>query len=86
MVNYTITATSSDGSRNITVPASEVDGSTTVNVGGLDVCTRTYSFTVAPETSEGTGPRSESVGHDAGMDQNSKISLIQNKYLFQLQV
>ena len=61
MVNYIITATSSDGSRNITLPASEVNGSTPVNVGGFDVCTRTYSFTVVPETSEGTGVKSASV-------------------------
>ena len=54
-------ATSSDGSRNITVPASEVDGSTPVNVGGFDVCTRTYSFTVAPVISQGTGTRSAGV-------------------------
>ena len=64
VVNYTITATSSDGSRNITVPASEVDGSTPVNVGGFDVCTRTYTLYAAPVTSEGAGPRSDSVGHD----------------------
>ena len=61
VVNYIITATSSDGSRNITMPASEVDGSSPVNVGGFDACTRTYSFTVVPETSEGTGVRSASV-------------------------
>ena len=58
VVNYIITATSSDGSRNITVPASVVDGSTPVNVGGFDVCTVAYNITVAPETSEGTGMES----------------------------
>ena len=61
VVNYVITATSSDDSRDITVPASEVDGFIPVNVGGFDACTRAYSFTVAPVTSEGTGMRSASV-------------------------
>ncbi len=61
VLNYIITATSSDGSRTITVPASGVDGSTPVNEGGFDVCTVMYSFTVAPVTSEGTGPSSSSV-------------------------
>ena len=56
VVNYIITATSSDGSRNI-----NVDGSTPVNVDGFDVCATTYIFTVVPETSGGTGPRSASV-------------------------
>ena len=43
------------------MPASEVDGSTTVNVGGFNLCARRYSFTVAPVTREGTGPTSASV-------------------------
>ena len=61
-LNYTITATSSDGSRNITVPASEVDGSTPVNVGGFnDLCSKNYTFTVAPRTTAGTGPMSDMV-------------------------
>ena len=60
VVNYIITATSTDGSRIVTVPASEVDRSTPVNVDGFDVCTRTYSFTVAPVISQGIGMRSAS--------------------------
>ena len=66
VVYYTITATSSDGSTsmNITLPASEVDGST-LNVNGFDVCTRTYNFTVTPETIVGIGPRS--AGVDSGI-------------------
>lgn len=59
--NYTITATNSSGSRNITVPASKVNESTPVRVGGFDVCARTYRFTVTPETNEGSGLRSISI-------------------------
>jgi hypothetical protein len=47
---YTITATSSDGSRGFIVPASRVDGSTPVNVGGFNVCGANHKFTVAPVT------------------------------------
>jgi hypothetical protein len=62
VVNYTITATSGGVSRDITVPAGQVDGSTPVNVGGFNVCGANHSFTVAPVTSDGqTGPRSDSV-------------------------
>ena len=53
VVNYIITATSSDGSRNITVPAGQVDGSTPVNVDGFNVCGANHTFTVVPVTSDG---------------------------------
>jgi hypothetical protein len=60
--NYTITATSGGVSRNITVSADDVDGSTPVNVGVFNVCGANHSFTVAPVTSNGqTGPSSDSV-------------------------
>jgi hypothetical protein len=60
VVNYTITATSGGVSRDITVPAGQVDGSTPVNVGGFNVCGANHSFTVAPVTSDGlTGPNSD---------------------------
>ena len=61
MNNYTITATSGDGStKYVSVPASEVNGSTPLNVGGFTVCTRAYTFTVAPEIIEENGPRTGS--------------------------
>ena len=64
VVNYTITATSSDDSRDITVLPREVDGSTPVIVGGFsDVCTQTYNFTILPVTSDSrTGPSFTSSG------------------------
>jgi hypothetical protein len=62
VVNYIITATSGGVSRNITVPAGQVDGSTPVNVDGFNVCGANHSFAVAPVTSDGqAGPRSDSV-------------------------
>jgi hypothetical protein len=73
--NYTITAASSDGNRNVTVPADAVGGSTPVNVDGFNLCTTTYTFTVALVTSDGqTGPASASV--DYGMPGISGMSLI----------
>jgi hypothetical protein len=61
-VNYIITATSGGVSRDITVPAGQVDGSTPVNVDGFNVCNICYIFTVAPVTIDGqAGPRSDSV-------------------------
>jgi hypothetical protein len=58
VINYIITATSGGVSRNITVPARQVN----VNVDGFNVCGANHSFTVAPVTSDGqTGPRSDSV-------------------------
>jgi hypothetical protein len=68
LVGYIITATSggSGDSRDITVPAGQVDGSTPVNVGGFNVCGANHSFTVAPVTRDGqTGPRSGSVAQEA---------------------
>jgi hypothetical protein len=62
VVNYTIIATSGGVSRDITVPAGRVDGSTPVNVGGFNVCGANHSFIVAPVISDGqTGPSSDSV-------------------------
>jgi hypothetical protein len=64
--NYTITATSGGVSRDISVSAGQVDGSTPVNVDGFNVCGANHSFTVAPVTRDGqTGPRSGSVAQDA---------------------
>ena len=60
VVNSTITAIGSGGSRRfITVPGSEVDGSSPVTVGSFDLRTEAYNFTVAAETIEGTGPSSQ---------------------------
>jgi hypothetical protein len=68
VVNYIITATSGGVSRDITVPAGQVDGSTPVNVDAFNVCGANQSFTVAPVISDGqTGPRSDSVEIIAGM-------------------
>jgi hypothetical protein len=67
VVNYIITATSGGVSRNITVPAGQVDGSTPVNVDGFNVCGANHSFTVAPVTSDGqTGTSSVSVDINEG--------------------
>ena len=63
VVNYTITATSSDGSsRDIFVPVG-VDGSAPIDVmePGFDVCGESYNFTVVPFTSQGAGPTSSGV-------------------------
>jgi hypothetical protein len=60
VVNYIITATSGGVSRDITVPAGQVDGSTPVNVGGFNVCGANHSFTVAQ-----TGPSSDIVDFEA---------------------
>jgi hypothetical protein len=66
VVNYIITATSGGVSRDITVPAGQVDGSTPVNVGGFNVCGANHSFTVAPVTSDDqAGPKSDSVAQEA---------------------
>ena len=58
VVNYTITATGSDGSvATITVPASGMGRSAS----NFDLCTNTYSFTVAAVTNGGNGATSSSV-------------------------
>jgi hypothetical protein len=60
--NYIITATSGGVSRNITVSAGQVDGSTPVNVDGFNMCGANHSFTVIPVSSDGqTGPSSDGV-------------------------
>ena len=61
VVNYIITTTSSEGSRSITVPASD-DESITRTVEGFEVCNKMYTITVVPEISGGIlGMRSASV-------------------------
>ena len=57
VLNYTITATSSDGSlvSDITV---EVSDNITLSEGGFDLCNNAYNFTVVANTLTGPGQRS----------------------------
>jgi hypothetical protein len=61
VVNYIISATSGGVSRDITVPAGQVDGSTPVNVDGFNVCGANHSFTVTVATDGQIGPKSDSL-------------------------
>ena len=57
VLNYTITATSSDGSvlPDITV---EVSDNITLSEGGFDLCNNAYNFTAVANTLAGPGQRS----------------------------
>lgn len=56
VINYIITATSNHGSsRDIIVPTNR--SIPRINAGGFSVCSRDYTFTVVPVTSEGAGQR-----------------------------
>ena len=61
VLNYTITATSSDGSvlPDITVEVSERgEPVTLITESGFDLCSNTYTFTVVANTLTGPGDRS----------------------------
>ena len=66
VLNYTITATSSDGGvvSDITV---EVSDNITLSEGGFDLCNNAYSFTVVANTFAGPGQRSVPVVPSPGM-------------------
>ena len=61
VVNYIITATTGSDSRDITVPAN----STILTVDGFNRCALSYSFSVLPETREGSGTTSNTVDIEA---------------------
>ena len=60
VLNYTVTATSSDGSvvPDITVAVTDTEAPTSVTRSGFDFCNNTYTFTVVANTLTGPGQRS----------------------------
>ena len=63
VLNYTITATSSDGSvvPDITVPVTDTEATTLAARSAFDFCNNTYTFTVVANTLTGPGEPSMSV-------------------------
>lgn len=63
---YIITATSSNGVRDITLSTFAASLSAPYNIDGFDVCTTAYRFTVFARTSDGSGSRSSTVRYTPG--------------------